>query len=120
MKAFWISILLFALLLGGIFVNARFIHRTSDTLTEYAEELSESSCRAQTLEELEAFWEKRRPLISLTVGFRELDHFGEVIAQLRWAHDLGDETEFLRYRSLLLDAITELSRTEQFSVENLF
>ena len=120
MKAVWISLVLFCLLLGGTALNVWYIHKTAAHFYEAAEALSVPEDREATLTELENFWERQEPLISLTVSFRELDHFGEIIVQLRWAQELGDEAEFLRYRALLVDAVEELIRTEQFSVENLF
>lgn len=120
MKAVWISLILFALLLIGTVLNVWYIHQTADHFYKAAEDLAIPEMRDATLSELEAFWERQEPLISLTVSFRELDHFGEIIAQLRWAQEIGDDAEFSRYRALLIDAVEELMRTEKFSVENLF
>ena len=120
MKVFWISLVLFLLLLAGIFWNAHYVRESSEHLTELAEELTEPDEREDTLSELEEFWEKNKNLFGLSVGFRELDHFGEVLVELRWAHDHSLEAEFQKYRALLLDAIEEISRTEKISVGNIF
>ena len=120
MKAFWFTVALFLILLGCVFLNARFLRRTSEELIGYADQLTEVADREKTVTALERCWDDTRTWISLTVSFQELDHFGELVAQLRWAHDTKNETELIRYRSLLIDAAEELSRTEQFSIENLF
>ena len=120
MKAFWVSLALFLILLGCVFFNARFLRRTSEELIGYAEQLTDTADREETVAALEACWEDARPWVSLTIAFDETEHFGELVAQLRWAHDTKNETELLRYRSLLTDAAEELSRRERFSLENLF
>ncbi|MBE6546915.1 MAG: DUF4363 family protein [Ruminococcaceae bacterium] len=120
MKAFWASLLLFGILLGGILCNARYLHRTADYLEKTAQALAQADSRDETLGELERFWEKNQTIISLTVGFRELDRFGEIIVQLRWAHDAENESEFERYRLLLADVTEEIIRSEEFSIKNLF
>ena len=120
MKAFWISLILFALLLSGIFWNAYYIHQSERTLTDLVTRLEASEAREELLPELERFWEKNRDLFGLSVGFRELDQFEEILIELRWAHEIGDEAEFQRSRALLLDTIKEISRNEQISMGNIF
>ena len=120
MKAFWISLTLFSFLLGGIFWNIHYIHKSEQHLTELVTALDAEERREERLCELESFWEKHRDLFGLSVGFRELDHFGEVLAELRWAHDYGDEADFQRSRALLLDAIEEITRNEKIAMGNIF
>ena len=120
MKVFWVSLVLFLVLLAGIFWNAHYVRESTEHLTDLAEELKESEKREDTLSGLEEFWEKNKNLFGLSVGFRELDHFGEVLVELRWAHDHGLEAEFQKYRALLLDAIEEIERNERISVGNIF
>lgn len=120
MRAAWFCVILFLALLLCIGLNAHYIRKQASFLTQTAELLQEEENRPTALAELEAFWQKHRNWIGLSVGFREMDHFGEVLTNLRWAYDTGDEQEFRRYRLLFLDAIEEISRTERFSVRNLF
>ena len=105
--------------MGVISLNAFCLWHTAQTLSDYTEQLASADGRAPLLEELEAFWQKNRSWIALSVSFRELDHVSELIVQLRWANEIGDDAEFLRYRLLLQEAIEELSRTERLSIENL-
>ena len=120
MKVFWISLVLFLVLLAGIFWNAHYVRESTEHLTDLVEELKEPDEREETLTELEGFWEKNKNLFGLSVGFRELDHFGEVLVELRWAHDFGREEDFQKNRALLLDAIEEIERNERISVGNIF
>ena len=43
-----------------------------------------------------------------------------MLISLRWAYDIKDEEELIKYRLLVQDAVKEIERLEQFSVENLF
>ena len=120
MKVFWISLALFLLLLAGIFWNAHYIRESEAYLSELVTSLETIEGREERILELEQFWKKHKSLFGLSVSFRELDHFGEVLAELRWAHDHGLETEFQKNRALLLDAIEEITRNEKISVGNIF
>ena len=120
MKAFWISLLLFGLLLGGIFWNVHYIHKSERYLTELVTSLDTEDRREERLCELESFWQKQRDLFGLSVGFRELDQFEELLTELRWAHEFGTEGEFQKHRALLLDAIEEITRNEKISMGNIF
>ena len=120
MKVFWISLTLFFLLLTAIFWNIHYIHENEQYLTELVTSLEEVEGREEKLDELESFWEKHRDFFGLSVSFREIDHFGEVLVELRWAHDFSLEAEFQKYRAMLLDAIEEITRNEKISLGNIF
>lgn len=120
MKAVWTCVILLIALLLGVFGNARFIHQSEELLISAAEALKNEEQREAVLDDLESFWEEKRPWFSLSVSFRELDHFGEILSHLRWAHDESNESEFEKHRRLLEDVIEEITRTEQWSVENIF
>ena len=120
MKAVWACVILLVALLLGVWGNARYIHQSAEWLTNMATKLTKEENRDILLDELETFWEEKRPWFSLSVGFRELDHFAEILSHLRWAHDKKNESEFEKHRRLLEDAIKEITRTEQWSIENIF
>ena len=117
---FWVSLTLFLVLLAGIFWNIHYIHKSEAYLTDLVNSLEDTEGREEKLCELEAFWKKHRDRFGLSVGFRELDHFGEVLQELRWAHDFSSEAEFQKYRALLSDAIEEITRNEKLSLGNIF
>ncbi len=119
MKAFWVSILLFALLIGFVWGNAVYMQKTAQSMRSLSAELKEPQRREAALQELAQTWEKSRTVFSLTVGYRELDHFGEILTQLQWAYESENAVEFTRFHRLLEDAIDELIRTERFEIENL-
>ena len=120
MKAFWISLILFSLLLVGIFWNAHYVRESESYLTELVVSLGDAEEREESMDELEEFWEKNKKLFGLSVGFRDIDRVSEIITSLRWAQDYGLEAEFQKYRTLLLDAIEEITRNEKLSLGNIF
>ena len=120
MHAVWICAALCLLLIFGVCFNAYYIGNQAKFLTQAAEQMQQKEERETLLTETERFWEKHRAWFGLSVGFRELDHFGEVLTNLRWAHDAGNDPEFERYRLLLIDAIEEISRTERLALETIF
>ena len=120
MKAVWFSwILLFALLVF-VFTNASYIQKTSAELSDLIEQMQNEEVKEEAISQLEKAWKKHRNRIGFSVGFRELDHFDEVLSNLRWAHQVGDQAEFERHRLLLLDAIEELERAERSDWKCLF
>ena len=121
MKAWIISLCLFVILIGAIIGNAVYIHRVAEHLCSVTQSLCfEDERSASELEALEAYWRRHRPFVSLSIGYRELDHVCEVLISLRAAYDSGNSSDFECYRRLLSDAADEISRLERFSVENLF
>lgn len=120
MKVVWISIALFLLMIVGIILNAIYVHQSSEYLYACIESLENPAQREQALSALEDFWEKHQALFGLSVSFRELDHFGELLAELRWAHEQGLNADFKKCCTLLRDAVEEITRNERISVKNLF
>ena len=118
MKAVWTSVILLIILLIGVFWNAHYIQSTSKKLYESADALTINS--EDTLHSLEAFWAKNKNLLGISVSFRILDHFGEILSGLRWAKNVNDVKEFERYRLLLCDAIEELEHAEQMNWQAIF
>ncbi len=120
MKSFWISLVLFLLVIAGIAGNIVYIRHCADYMKNAAERVLLDEESGDTLTELENFWEKNRKYIGLSVSYREVDHLCEMLISLRWAYDIKDEEELIKYRLLVQDAVKEIERLEQFSVENLF
>ena len=119
MKAFWASVILFAVLIACIWANAVYMQKTAQAMHSLSAKLNEPQQREATLAKLEEAWENSRTVFSLTVGYRELDRFDEILTQLRWAYESKNAAEFTRFHRLLEDAIDELIRTERFEIENL-
>lgn len=121
MKAWIISLCLFILLIGVIIGNAFYIHRVAAHLCEISDSLTFEEEETETcLEMLEAYWERHRTFVALSISYRELDRVSEAMISLRSAYDTKNASDFEEYRRLFRDAADEISRLERFSVENLF
>lgn len=119
MKAFLASTLLFFVLLSLIIGNAVYVHRVSAHIRDELESMNPSN-REETLAALEAYWQRHRKYVALSVSYRELDHLSELLLSLRACLDANDQEDFELYRKIAIDAADELSRLERFSIENLF
>ena len=120
MRAAWICVLLLILIISCTTLNAFYIHRQSELLSDLANKLQDSDEREATLSQLQSAWNKHQTRFSLSIGFRELDHFNEILVGLQWANESKNEQEFQRYRLLLLNAIEDLTRAERLHVKNIF
>ncbi len=120
MKAFWASIVLFTLLITAVAVNADYIHRITNNLVVFAEELEAADGRSERLDQLENRWNRSRTWIALSVKQSDLNKIDELIVTLRWAHDTQNEEAFLKYRALLMQTAKEFNRTERLSLQNIF
>lgn len=121
MKAFIVSLCLFLLLVILIAANAVYVHRVTAHVEESLSALSfEDTATAEQLGALDAYWETHRPLLALSIGYRELDRMGELLLSLHADYDQKSAADFERDRRLAADTAAELSRHEQFSLENLF
>lgn len=121
MKTLFITATVFILLCVSMFLNYRYINNTVEELTDLTNSLdigNKEECEKKVLQ-IKEKWEKSTPIFSLSVSFREIDYLGEVLISLSHYCETGNESEFERYRLLLLDAIDGVSRLERFSVINI-
>ncbi len=121
MKAWIVSVCLFLLLIGAIVINAIYVNRVAAHIVDTASTLCLENPDVQArIVSLESYWNRHRPYVALSIGYRELDHLCEILISLRASYDTQNTSDFELYRQLTIDAATELARLEQFSVENLF
>ena len=120
MKAFWISLALFLLVIGAVIANAAYISYISDRLEEYSKSIQYNKSPADLIEELQDFWDKHRKFIGLSMETPEIDSVEKTILSLKLSYEEGQEFEFERCRLLLAKASREIKRLETFSIENIF
>ncbi len=118
MKVFWFSIALLLLLTVMIGINCAYINNVANRLKNDVEALSSVDCQAQADTLLE-YWEAEEDWVGLSVGYGVVDRIKEQILLLRNAAMRGDEQGFASARTLLLDAVEDMRRLEQFSIGNL-
>ena len=121
MKSFAASLILLAVMLGGMAWNAVYINRVADRLNAMLDAMpdSDDADSAQAAAAGREYWESNAPYVGLSVGYTVTDRVSEQTAVLAACAACGD---FYGYRSalaLLRDAIGDMRRLEQFSIENL-
>ena len=117
MKAVVISIILFGLLLGGIYWNGTFVGQISGVLEEYGERLSEP-CE-DDLKSLEDYWESKRELLGLSVSGTYLDGMDRTIISMRAAYESGDSQEYLKQISIFRHTAKEMGNAERVALKNI-
>lgn len=121
MKTLFITATVFLLLCIAMFLNYKYINNTVEELTDLTNSLditNKKECE-ETLLKITEKWEKSTDIFSLSVSFREIDYLGEVLISLSHYCKVGNESEFEKYKEMLLDAIDGVSRLERFSVINI-
>ena len=121
MKAWIISLFLFAAMLAVIIGNAIYVRHVTEHVVQELQSLSVSDpFSAERLERLDAYWQHHKKYVALSISYRELDRLCEMLLSLRVAQDEKNAVNFELYRRLSVDAAEEVARLERFSVENLF
>ncbi len=119
MKTFYLTLFLFIILVGLIVGNAVFVLQTANVLKDKVTALPDLSEAEAALGELEAFWQKRRVPLSLSVPAGALLLFDTALTGMRSTMESGNAADYELYRDEALLAIRGLARLERFSAENL-
>ncbi len=117
MKVFWISLILFSLLLGATVFNGYYIRKTVGEMQDLLREAQETERRAESLSSLAEIWEQSSLSIGFTVGARKIEEIESLMTELTWAYHAELEDSFEKNRLLLLSATEELIRYETVSAE---
>ncbi len=121
MKAFYISLCLFAVMIGAMVSNYRYVQATSSKMIEQLEQLP-SVGDEQTLAAAIAIaqqWERVRPLVQATVNHTEIEVIGNVADELVTFAKHKNISEFERARALLINAFQELRLSELLTLSNI-
>jgi hypothetical protein len=114
MKSFLISLILIALMIGGVSANCIYINKVGIRIRESAEQLpdpTDPSC-LRMASELEAQWKKDARWIHISVNHTIVDRIGEQASTLVACAQSGDLYGFFTARALLLDAVEDMQRLE--------
>ena len=117
MKALVISLILFALAIVSIYVNAAFIHNTAHDLKSLA--LSVANGESEATKDLNDYWDSKKHFVALTVGLREVDAVSEHIIKLCTSSTLDDPNAVFMNYVLLCDAIDDITRYESISLSGI-
>lgn len=116
MKSFVISIILAVLMGGGIVANGLYINnvgRKTEVMVEQIPDPTHPDCRPQA-EALEQTWKKQAKIVHISVNHIIVDRIGEQVETLVACAECGDVYGFYTARALLLDALGDMQRLENF------
>ena len=119
MKTFYTALCVFLLLCLAIICNVLFISQTAGRLTDMLNTLPTCEEAESEFEKLDAFWQRRRTAVSLSVSFDEIKDMDNCITSMRSALKSGDEKEFESEKALALNAVCRIQRLERLSLENI-
>ncbi|MBQ8345780.1 MAG: hypothetical protein IJY42_05910 [Clostridia bacterium] len=121
MKSLIATVLLLVLMLGAVVGNFFYINITADTASALLGQLPRSLQKdcVPKAEELLQFWESHAHTVTLSVGYTLADRVTEQAKLLLSAAECGDLYGYQTALTLLEDAISDMRRLEQFSIENL-
>lgn len=121
MKSLIATSVLFILLIGTVATNFFFVNHVTDRMEQMVEvlpDIDSDGCVAAA-QELQDYWESRRDLLGLSLGYNLIDRVCEQSALLLTCAEVRDVYGYHSARTLLLDAIDDARRTENFSIGNL-
>lgn len=122
MKSLITTVILLILMLSVTVINFLFINQTADEMVDRIDALPAFG-EAQSVpaaESLLRFWESRSATVTLSVGYTTADRVTEQAKLLLGAARIKDLYGYETALTLLTDAIEDMRRLEQFSIENLF
>ncbi len=121
MKQVVIVLILFGIMLGGIVWNALYIDKEVNRFVSRLDELPDQPGQEafEAAQAIAGEWEKQSGIIGLSVGVTVMDRVSEGMAQLVAAAQCGDYYKYRETLALLCDIVADLSRLEQFRIDNL-
>lgn len=122
MKSTIATLLLVLMLLLGIKANNCYINEVKETMSEQIRALPDpmdASC-TDAAGRIRDYWEKQKSYVGLSVEYNVADRVSEQATALYTCAQCQDLYGYYTARSLLVDAVEDMSRLEQLSLENIF
>ena len=122
MKGFYITLALFsALIICGI-LNFLFVNNVHNEMNEMVAEISRAPCaeNEERIQNLSDYWEKTNTKLSFSVSYTAIDTVTNLIDSIKLYNDVGDSKQLAYSIELLINAIDNIKRLENFSVKNIF
>lgn len=120
MKSFFISVILFIIIIVAVILNAVYVSYVSRRLSDFCDALSDKKSSAALIKELQSFWEKHRPWLSFSLDNAQTERIEKIIRSLELSTKHGEEYDFEKNRMLLEEASREIGRLERLRAENIF
>lgn len=132
MKTFILSLVVFALILGTLFLTGRYLFNRTDELESAAKSLprftasdaeirpdSENVEFMEALNQFSSVWESARKPIHFIIGHDEADRIEDTFYELRVRYAMHDTAGYMSAREKLLNAISRLADSESFSFDTI-
>ena len=122
MRNFWIATILFIILLTATVSNSFFICLRSNDLRTLAQDIPSVDSKEclRHLITLDSEWRNFRRVASLTVSYSELNKISCTINELYVHLKNKNKVDFDHGLCVLINALSEISRSERFSFESIF
>lgn len=117
MRSFIIACVILITIISLIIANTFYVTDKIDSLLIMCEGLREGSS-AQKAEELFAFWQSCRNIISLSVHNSKIEETDNAVLSLN-AY-LDSPKDFYATLSILTDTLNHIKESQRFSAENIF
>ena len=122
MKSTAMTLLLLLTMLFCIRENYHYINEVKETMNEQIHALPDpldAGCTDAAGRILD-YWKQQENYVGLSVGYHVLDRVTEQASALHVCAQCQDLYGYYTARTLLADAVDDMSRLEQFSLGNLF
>ena len=120
MKTFYVTLAVFATMLGIIIWNACYVDRTAEELNALLDALPPCEQSAQSTETLRAYWDKHRDIIALSTSFDDVIALDNCIIEMQTAAQEGEGGEYEKNKALAYAAIARIRRIERLSIDSIF
>ncbi len=114
MKALIISILILVVIISGISLNAVWVRRSLNEITEITEELN-----AENISLLEEKWKKAYKVLSFSAHRVDLRVIDDEVRRAALALEDGDIYELLSARSSILSKVEDLLSAQCFDLKTI-
>ncbi len=122
MKSMTTTLLLVLVMLFGVKENYRYINEVKETMYEQIHALPDpmdAGCTDAAGRILD-YWKKQEAYVGLSVEYTVVDRVSEQATALYTCAECQDLYGYYTARSLLADAVDDMSRLEQISLDNIF
>ena len=120
MKGFWVTVCIFSMTLGVILTNKAYLTAVSTNLLEQALAIREYiPSEIEKIETLQKEWEENKDILQIAVTHKRIDAVTDLIDSLLCYAHLQDEKEYQKTAVLLVNALEEIKRFEEFSAVNI-